>query len=241
MKTTDFIFEDLAIVQDDDHLKYGTDALLLSAFVKGSKKAKALDLGCGNGVIPLILLHNQKASTAVGVELQESSAALARESSEINGYTERLSIITGDFTAPLPLEAGSFDLVTCNPPYMKCDSGRSCDSECKNIARHEVGCDIYSVCAAAARYVKFGGNFYVVYRPDRISDLFAALRENRFEPKTVTFVCSRPSLAPCLVLVSAKLGANPGGCNVTPVFFLSNEDGTDTEKTKEIYKGGSLK
>ena len=241
MKTQDRIFEDLVLVQDSEHLKYGTDALLLSAFVKGNKNARALDLGCGNGVIPLALLHTNKAMSAVGVEIQESSAELSLESAQLNGLSARFSVIHGDFTSELPLEAGSFDYATSNPPYMKADSGRSCKSDHKTMARHEISCDIFSVCKAAARYVKFGGDFYVVYRPDRISDLFAALRENRFEPKTVTFVCARPSLPPCLILVSAKLGAMPGGCKVTPTFFIADEDGKETQAMKDLYQARSMK
>ena len=234
MKTVDYIYENLRIVQDDKHLKYGTDALLLSAFARGGAKSKAVDLGCGNGVIALALAYLGKAKKTVGIELQESSALLARESVAVNSYEDKVEIIQGDFT-DMPSEYfGSFDYAVANPPYMKVESGKANFYDTMNIARHEVGCDIYSLCKAASKLVKFGGYLYTVYRPDRITDLFDALRINKFEIKRLTFVCARPDLEPCLVLTEAKLGAAPG-VKVTPVFFISDE-----EKMKEIYNGGSL-
>lgn len=234
LKSIDHIYENLKIVQDDEHLKYGTDALLLSAFVRGTGKQKAVDLGCGTGVIALALAYLGKAKNTVGIEIQESSAALANESVHINGYSDRVQIIHGDFTAMPSEYFGSFDYAAANPPYMKTESGKANLTDTMNIARHEVGCDVYSLCKAASKLVKFGGYFYTVYRPDRISDLFDALRSNKFEIKRLTFVCARPDLAPCLVLTEAKLGA-AAGTNVTPVFFISDE-----EKMKKIYNGGSL-
>lgn len=234
MKTIDYIYDGLKIVQDSEHLKYGTDALLLSAFARGGGKSSAVDLGCGTGVIALALAYQGKAKHVVGVELQESSAAFASESVELNGYGDKVEIIRADFTDMAPRFYGSFDYAVANPPYMKVDSGKANAYDTMNVARHEVGCDIYSLCKAASRLVKFGGYLYTVYRPDRIADLFDALRSNKFEIKRLTFVCAREDLEPCLVLTEAKLGA-AAGTKVTPVFFISDE-----EKMKRIYEGGSL-
>ncbi len=234
MKSIDYIYENLKIVQDDGHLKYGTDALLLSAFARGTGKANAVDLGCGNGVISLSLAYLKKAKKVVGIELQESSVLLAKESVGINGYEDKVEIMHCDFTAMPSQYFGSFDYAVANPPYMKVESGKPNISGAMNIARHEIGCDIYSLCKAASKLVKFGGYLYTVYRPDRIADLFDALRTNKFEIKRLTFVCARPELEPCLVLTEAKLGAS-AGTKVTPVFFISDE-----EKMKNIYNGGSL-
>ncbi len=234
MKSIDYIYDGLKIVQDDLHLKYGTDALLLSAFARGTSKARAVDLGCGNGVIALALAYQGKAQSVVGVELQESSAVLARESVAVNGYESKVEILNADFTAMSGEYCGSFDYAVANPPYMKVESGKANAYDTMNVARHEIGCDIYSLCKAASRLVKFGGYLYTVYRPDRITDLFDALRSNKFEIKRLTFVCAREDLEPCLVLTEAKLGA-AAGTKVTPVFFISDE-----EKMKRIYEGGSL-
>ncbi len=239
MKSTDYIFPDLMIVQDERHLKYGTDALLLSAFARGGSKKRAVDLGCGNGVIALCLAKANKAQSVVGIELQESSAELAKESVKLNGLEGAVEIRRADLRNVPSCDCGAFDYAVSNPPYMKTHHGKKCELDEKEIARHEVGCDINSLCAAASKYVKFGGELFIVYRPDRISDLFCALRENRFEPKRLTFVCARPELAPCLVLVEAK-SEGAVGCNVTPVFYISDSEGNTTEKMKAVYGGGSI-
>lgn len=239
MKTVDSVFENLKIVQDSEHLKYGTDALLLSAFAGGGKNLNAIDLGCGNGIISLCLLHSKKAGLVTGVEILQSSAELARESAEINGLSENFKVENRDFTE-VPKELyGAFDYAVSNPPYMKVTSGKPCELDTKNAARHEAFCDVYSLCDSASKYVKFGGYFYVVYRPDRISDLFDALKKSKFEPKRICFVSARPELAPCLMLVEAKSNAATG-CTLMPPFFISGSDGENTEQMKNIYAGGSL-
>ena len=142
MKSIDYIYDGLKIVQDDLHLKYGTDALLLSAFARGTSKARAVDLGCGNGVIALALAYLNKAQSVVGVELQESSAVLARESVAVNGYESKVEILNADFTAMSGEYCGSFDYAVANPPYMKATSGKACREQERGIARHEIAGDI---------------------------------------------------------------------------------------------------
>lgn len=239
MKNTDSIYAGLNIIQDSRFHKYGTDALLVSAFARGTPTKKALDLGCGGGVISLCLAHLKKAGKVVGVEIQKGSAALAAESVEINGLSDVVEIKVADFTEDIGFPCGYFDYAVANPPYMKATSGKACKGDERNIARHEIGCDIFSVCAAGAKYVKFGGMLYIVYRPDRISDLFAALAKSNFEPKRLCFVYARPSLAPCLVLVQAKSGAK-SGCVMMPPFFIEDEAGNVTDAMRSVYEGGSI-
>ena len=116
MKSIDYIYDGLKIVQDDSHLKYGTDALLLSAFARGGTKSVAVDLGCGSGVIALALAYQGKAKKVVGIELQESSALLAKESVAVNGYEDKVEILNADFTALGSEYFGSFDYAVANPP-----------------------------------------------------------------------------------------------------------------------------
>ena len=92
---------------------------------------------------------------------------------------------------------------------MKTTSGKRNEADEKYIARHEVFGDIFDFCAASARMLKFGGLFYCVYRPDRLSELMAAMRESKLEPKRMTFVHSDTESEPSMVLVEAKRGAAP--------------------------------
>ena len=85
--------------------------------------------------------------------------------------------------------------------------------------------------------MKFGGSFYVVYRPDRLVDLMDALRASKLEPKRMTMVYNSVGHLPSLVLLEAKKGAS-SGMFVTRPLILTEKDGTSTETCKNIYENG---
>ena len=117
---------------------------------------------------------------------------------------------------------------------MKSDGGKSNESDKKNIARHEVFGNIDDFCACAYRLLKHGGRFYVVYRPDRLTDLICALRANRLEPKIITFVAATSESEPSMVLVRAIKGGASGN-TVTRTLFLhdSKEDAAKSILSKD--------
>lgn len=201
-----------------DGLLFGTDALLLSEFANGSglpsnSRRIGLDLGTGSGVIPLLMLASGGAKQITGLELQERYASLAKENSEANGFSERFSSICGDIRNvrnDSRIESESFDFVTSNPPYLKSEGcGKMNISESKRIARHEDSCNADELCAAAAYALKYGGLFYVVYRPERLCVILAALANHRLEPKRMVFAGTNPE-KPSLVLIEAKKGGSEG-------------------------------
>ncbi len=204
------INEDLTLIQKTNGLAFGTDAYLLAAFVKGGKHKKGADLGSGSGVIPLLCASKQKCSHMYAIELQSPFAELIERNAELNGLTEKITSICNDVRNITASDTyGELDFVCSNPPYMKADSGKRNTHDEKFIARHEANGGIEDFCACAKKLLKFGGKFYIVWRPDRLCDLFCALRANRLEPKNIVFVSAYPKLASTLVLTEAVYGASP--------------------------------
>ena len=77
------------IIQNKDCFCFGMDAVLLSSFAKAQKNEQVLDLGTGNGVIPILMqAKNPDAAGFTGLEIQAVSADLARRSVELNGIGE---------------------------------------------------------------------------------------------------------------------------------------------------------
>ena len=233
------INDGLKLIQKSDGLTFGTDAYLLAAYVRRQTRAVAADLGSGTGIIPLLMLSRGKIAQLHAIELQEDFAELIERNAELNGYSERLFPVCADvrevgtdmFGAPL-------DVVVSNPPYMK-PSGKANESERKNIARHELAGGIADFCGAASRLLKHGGLFYVVWRPDRLTDLICAMRDTGIEPKRMTFVHARAELAPCLVLCEAKKGA-ASGMYVTPPLIMYERDSVYTKTLTKIYETGEF-
>ena len=115
----------LRIIQDPARFCFGMDAVLLSAYVQMKKAHRGLDLGTGNGIIPILLSDRTDCRHLTGLEIQPASADLAARSVALNSLEERISIVQGDIReADRIFAAASFDFITCNPPYRTVGSGK---------------------------------------------------------------------------------------------------------------------
>ena len=216
----DEVNEQITLIQKKDGLTFGTDAYLLAAFIRPRKRARAVELGAGTGIISFLLVTKDKLSSTVMAELQPEFAELCERNAALNRLSDRAATLCIDIRDLTPARLGyECDLVYSNPPYMRTDSGLPNQSSAKNIARHETAGAISDFCLAASRLLKHGGTFACVYRPDRLADLFRGLAEAGLEPKRMTFVCADPETAPSMVLVESKKGG-ASGLTVTPPLFL---------------------
>ena len=230
--------ENINLIQKKQGLTFGTDAYLLAAFIKEQKNATAVELGGGTGIISLLCAAKGKLGKIYCVEIQPSFADIIGRNAKLNGLDNKVIPLCRDAreikSADIGVEA---DVVFSNPPYMKADSGKRNASDEKYIARHEICGDINDFCASARRLLKHGGLFYCVWRPDRLTDLICALRENRLEPKEMTFVHANTRSAPSMVLVKSKKGASSSVIIGEPLFLNTDENADiQTEKAKKIYE-----
>ena len=225
--------EHIRLIQNTDGLTFGTDAYLLSAFVRPKKSARAVDLGSGTGIIPLLCLARSKASYFTAVEIQPSFCDLIGRNAALNGMADQLSPLCADVREiKSDTVGGEVDLVTANPPYMAPASGARNTTDEKYIARHEVCGTVADFCAAAGRLLKHGGRFCVVFRPERLADLFAGLRAAHLEPKRMTLVQATYAAVPSMVLVEAVKYAAPGMI-VTPSLCLWEASADHPERPAE--------
>lgn len=220
----DYVNEHITLIQKTNGLTFGTDAYLLAAYVRPRPKARAVDLGSGTGIIPLLCLARNKFASCIAVELQPAFGELIERNAEANGMSERLTLWSGDVRDLTAVKLGfEADIVTANPPYMAPNAGAANRHEEKYIARHEVFGGILDFCAAAGRILKHGGRFYCVFRPERLADLIAALRAAELEPKRMTFIHATRGASPSMVLVEATKGA-AASIVVTPPLCLWEAD-----------------
>ena len=196
----DEVNEQIRLIQKKQGLTFGTDAFLLAAFVRSTPRARAVDLGSGTGIIPLLLCAKGKVGSVVAVELQKSFADLIHRNTVLNGMEDRITVQNTDVRDLTSADlGGEVELVCSNPPYLKANAGKSNLAEEKEIARHEVCGSIFDFCAAASRLLKTKGRFDCVFRAERLSELFAAMRDNRLEPKRMVMVHADENSSPCMV------------------------------------------
>ena len=189
----------------------GRDSLLLGEFATVRRGWRVCDLGCGSGVLSLLLLARESTLSLTAVDLSPAAADLCRRNFAENGL--EAPVLTGDLTDPALLPAGSFDLVISNPPYFAAGSGGNVGE-----ARMEGTCTLESLCAAAARLVKNGGRFALVHRPERLAELLEALRCRGLEPKRLRLCHHSPAAPPFAALVEAVRQGRPG-LEILPPFL----------------------
>lgn len=216
----------IRLIQNTNGLTFGTDALLLAAFLPRTPIAAAAELGGGTGIISLLALKTRAVAHIDCIEVQPTFAELIARNALLNDVSERMSVHACDLRdyAACGERCGKMDVVFANPPYMV-PSGKENRAPEKQAARHEVFGGISDFVMAAARLLRFGGRFFCVYRPDRLIDLLAALRAHKLEPKRMTFVHADTASPPSMVLVEALAG---GKCSlrVTPPLFVYRDSDT---------------
>ncbi len=234
----DLTVSGLKILQAKNGYRFSIDPVLLSAFVPSLKNARVVDLGTGNGIIPLLLSFRQEAQAITGVELQAEMVDRAKRSVQLNGLGESIQIVQGDIRElPEALCAGSFDIVTANPPYRKSDSGRVSSDDERAMARHELAGGIDAFLRAATILLNPGGGFYLVYLAERLAELLSGMRCCRLEPKRLRMVHSRKGEIARLVLVEGRMNGKPGMIVEAPLTIYKGEGRDYTAEVLAMYEG----
>lgn len=198
------------IIQDPERFCFGMDAVLLSGFAAVKDGARVLDLGTGTGIIPILLAAKTGAAHLTGLEIQADSADMAGRSVALNELEEKIDIVTGDIKeAGRIFDAASFDVITCNPPYMIGRHGLKNPEDAKAIARHEILCTLEDVAEQTAKLLKPGGKFFLVHRPFRLAEIMVTLKKYKLEPKRMQLVYPFVDKEPNMVLLEAARGGRP--------------------------------
>jgi len=226
------------IIQSPTVFSYSFDAILLAHFVYVPiQKGNILDLGTGNGIIPLLLADRTKASIT-GLEIQGRLANMAKRTMQLNNLTKRIKIIIGDLREVQPeLHHDYYDVVTCNPPYFKTPKRTEYNkNDYLTIARHERMCTLEDVIRSAKRYVKPGGKVALVHRPDRLVDLLTLFRKYNIEPKRLRFIYPKKNKEANIVLLEGTRDGRSGLKTLAPL-YVYEEDNTYTEEARSIIYG----
>ena len=232
----DLEFNDLKIIQNKDGFCFGIDSVLLSDFAKNIRhNSKVIDLGTGTGIINILLSGKTKASELVGVEIQDEVAEMAGRSIEFNNLQDKIKIINENILNLNKIsKEKSFDVVVKNPPYKKANTGLINEENKKIISRHEITASLEDFIHIASYLLKDYGEFYMVHRPDRLVDIFEAMRKEKIEPKLIKFVYPNKNKKTNLVLIRGVNNGNPF-LEFENNLYVYNEDGSYTDEILKIY------
>lgn len=206
-----------------------TDSMALAHFA-GSLGAKSvLDLGSGCGTLGLLLCAQSQRCHVTGIELDAAAHRGAEENIRRNKLTERMESICADLRQlPGLFEAGQFDCCISNPPYFSGGPASLSPS-----LRREDCCCLGDLMASAAWALKYGGDFFLVHRPERLGEVIARGAEHHLEAKQLKLLRHREDGPISLILLRLRKGGKPG--LAMEELSLHHGDGSPTKEYLEIY------
>ena len=237
MIKTDTLKNGYKILQDSERFQFGIDAVLLADYASKSLKEKesVIDLGTGTGIIPLLMVNKCKTAAFTGLEVQKESADMAARSVAMNELEGQIQIVHGDLKeADSLFPRHSFNVVTCNPPYMIDAHGRNNEQDALTIARHEVLCTLEDVVTAADYLLASHGSFFMIHRPFRLPEIFSSLEKHKMEMKRMRLIYPFADKEPNMVLIEARKNAKRR-LTIEPPLIVRNDDGEYTVEVQDIY------
>ncbi len=225
----------LTICQSRRGYRFNLDSLMLAHFANVGARSLNLDMGCGNGIIALVLAGLHPHSRWHGLEVQEGLAALAKKNVEQNALARRVTIDCGDAREIKKIyKPHTFDNIVFNPPYRRLHSGRINPLEEKAIARHEVSGSLAHFLAAARYALKPKGRVFTIYPAMRMVELIALFRKNKIEPKRIRVVYSDRFSDAQFTLVEGR-GESREELKMEPPLYIYEEGKTYTPAMKRMF------
>ena len=204
MELNDLLNYDLKIYQYKDAFKFSIDSVLLAEFVNiNYRDENILDFCSGNAPIPLIL-STKFTKNIYGVEIQKEIYELALKSVKCNDI-KNITLINKDIKNITDFFDFKFDIITCNPPYFKCNADSMINkNNMKAVARHEILITLEDIINISSKMLNFSGSLYLVHRCERLNEIFDLLKKYKFGLRRIQFVYDNCSSNSCFLLIEAK-------------------------------------
>jgi tRNA1Val (adenine37-N6)-methyltransferase len=225
----------IRVFQKEKGYRFSIDSILLAHFAALKKRTRFIDIGCGSGIILLILAKRFLNTKCVGLEIQEQLAALARKNSQMNHLESRVEIVHGDARQVKNIfPVHSFDTAIFNPPYRKLHSGRINSLEEKAIARHEIIGSLKYFLTAAKYLLKTKGTVFTIYPAKRLVELVYLFRLHGIEPKKMKLVFPDNASDASFVLVEGKKDCREE-LKLEPPLFIYDQSRRHTREMSRIF------
>lgn len=207
-----------------------TDSIALSSFVKLPKNARVLDLGAGCGTLGMLLCAGHPGCTVTGIEIDPAAHEAALKNAAANNITDRYCSICADLCdVESQIKAGHYHICVSNPPYFT--GGPA--SKALPLARREQRCTLEELFRVAEKGLQWGGDFFLVHKPERLAQLFACASRHNLEPKVLQLLRHKKDAPVSLVLVQCRKGGKPGLSWQEQ--YLYEADGTPSAYYHSLY------
>lgn len=221
-------------IQNPDLYCFTSDTVLIANVVTIKKNDLVCDFGTGSGIIATLIALKTDARHVDGIEIQSALADIAKRNVIINNLSDKINIVEGDIKNITDyFEREKYDVVVCNPPYKRTESGEKNLSETIAVCRHEIKVTLNDIINSAAKILKFSGRLALITKVERLAEIIYTMREYNIEAKSVTIIKPKASKCPDTVIVEGSKGGKVGlKINELVVY---NEDGSMTAAAKKLY------
>ncbi len=203
------------IIVDNNLFKITSDPLLLAAFSRENikKSGTLLDIGAGNGILPLLLVSNIYLTKISAVEIQKDSFDCLERNIALNSLSDKIIPYHTDINDFFP--DFEFDYIISNPPYYRKSSGSLPQSEEISIAKFEIKMTLDNLIFNIKRLLKNHGFFYIIIIPGRLNDLLKAVYFHKLNISKLTTVIHNDKTK--FILIEGKKGSRPGDTVVNTI------------------------
>jgi tRNA1Val (adenine37-N6)-methyltransferase len=240
--TVDTFFENqIKIYQPEEGYRYSMDPVILAAQAMPFPRCKIIDIGCGCGIIPLILGFRHRNVHIIGIEIQSQLAELATKNIDENQMSDRIQILKKDVRSTTSFDIqfydnqGLADIIVSNPPYKKKDTGRLNPNIQRAIARHEIKLELSQFFSSARRFLKPRGQILFIFPADRLQDIVPGLMSHSFQLDWIQFVHTKKNKPAKLILVSG-IKEGRGSCIVRPPLYTYDNQNNPTNEYAAMFK-----
>jgi len=218
----------LFLYQPTKGYAYNSDSIFLYNFITTFKpKGKLLDVGCGVGIISLLLSRDFNIETYI-IDKQKIMLQYAQKNYAINNLVANAYL--GDFIH-YPIDK-KFDLVVSNPPFY--DTISQSQNEHLNIARYAHHLPIDDFVKKVKSILRPRGRFIFCYDAKQIDRVLHTLIEHKINPEVIRFVHSKIDRESKLVMISARVNSK-SMMKILPPLIVFDQDSNYNSEAKEAF------
>ena len=231
----DLCLDGLKIIQKLDGYAFTSDSVLLANFVKTKKNDKCVEIGVGSGIISILVNYKEQPQQIIGFEIQEKYAELATKNVQFNSMNNITIVSDRVQNFQKYLDAGTVDVVFCNPPYFKYDSSVCGNAEERVVSRFDKELSLNDLFECSSKMLKYGGKMFFINDAQRLNECFCTMKKFNLSPKRMYFVHPNQNKNATVFLCECIKGGKDG-LIVLPTLFANNLDGDYIQTIQKLYK-----
>jgi tRNA1(Val) A37 N6-methylase TrmN6 len=188
---------------------FSSDAVALGEFVKCKKTDMVIDIGCGTGILTLLIAAKQKPKKIIAVDINSAVIPQIEKNISLNNgkFSTEFVVLHADIrTSVGTIGANTADIIACNPPYFS--TGKKPVNLNKKLARSDETLSLDDLADTATKLLKYGGAIYFCYPSNKTARAITIFENRNFRVKEIAFIANAKGIY--LTLFKCKKGGGDG-------------------------------